>query len=178
MNLLAASGAWVLDVVFFALIALGTLFGVWRGFLKGICKLAGTIFAVGFAFFFCFPMKNSLESTFGLTTALENALGSATAAGWIAVAISFVSLVIIIKLGAWIVGKIGTSIIDRFAPLRTVNRFLGGLLGIAKALLIILIILAIFRWINVASINEFIASSSVVGKIYDSSWFITAFRLP
>ncbi len=175
MNILAASASsWTLDVVFFALLLLGLLFGVWRGFVKGICKLAGTIFSVIFAFTFCIPMKNQLDSWFGLTSAM----GGTTAAGWGAVVISFVVLVILIKLGAWLIGKLGTLLVNKFGPVKVINKILGGLLGLVKALLFIFILLAIFRWVNAASINNFIANSAVVGKIYNSSWFIQAFHAP
>ncbi len=174
MNLLAASGSWALDLVFFLLLFLGVLFGVWRGFVKGICKLAGTIFAIVFAFTFCIPMKNLLDSWFGLT----NAMGGTTLAGWGAVVISFVVLVVLIKLGAWLIGKLGTALVEKFRPVKIINKVLGGILGLVKALLFIFILLAIFKWIDAGSINAFIAKSAVVGKIYNSAWFIGAFHLP
>lgn len=174
MNLLAASGSWVLDVIFFVILLLGMLFGVWRGFVKGICKLAGTIFSIIFAFTFCIPMKNALDSWFGLTSAM----GGTTAAGWGAVVISFVLLVILIKLGAWLIGKLGTALVDRFGPVRVINKMLGGVLGLVKALLFIFILLAIFKWIGAQGINTFIENSAVVGKIYTSPWFTGAFHLP
>lgn len=174
MNLLAATGSWVLDVIFFAVLLLGMLFGVWRGFVKGICKLAGTIFAVVFAFTFCVPMKNSLDSWFGLTAAL----GGTTLSGWISVVISFIVLVVLIKLGAWLIGKVGSVLVEKFAPLKVVNKILGGLLGLAKAMLLIFILLAILKWIDAAAVNEFIAQSAVVSRIYFSEWFMHAFHLP
>ncbi len=67
VNLLASS-AWVLDVAFIVILLFGILFGTWRGFVKGVCKLAGTVFAIFVAFTFCNAFKNSLESAFGLTT--------------------------------------------------------------------------------------------------------------
>ncbi len=174
MNILAAAGSWTLDVVFFALLILGMFFGVWRGFIKGICKLAGTIFSVIFAFTFCLPMKNQLDSWFGLTSAM----GGTAAAGWGAVVISFVALVILIKLGAWLVGKLGTFLVNKFGPVKVINKVLGGLLGLVKALLVIFILLAIFKWIGADGIDNFISDSAVVGKIYSSDWFIKAFHVP
>ncbi len=178
MNLLASSGAWVLDVIFFALILGGILIGVAHGFLRGVCKLAGTVFAVAFAFFFCMPMHGSLEKSFGLTTALTKAFGNATVAGWVSIAISFVALFVIVKVGAWLIGKFGTSLVERIAPLRVVNRVLGGLLGLAKALILIFLLLALCSWINAPAINECISSSAVVGSIYNWEWFRWAVALP
>ena len=177
MNFLAATGGWVLDVVFFAVILIALTIGVWRGFIKGICKIAGTVFAIVFSVCFCVPMENSLESTFGMTTALSNAIG-ATAGGWIAVVLSFLILVVIIKLGAWLLGKLGTALVNRFAPLKTVNKLLGGLLGLVKALVLILLLLAVLKWIGLASVDEFIASSSIVKHIYQWNWFARAMQFP
>ncbi len=177
MNILV-SGAATLDVIFFIAVLLGILLGVWRGFVKGVCKLAGTIFAIAFAVFFCMPMSGSLESTFGLTTALTDAIGNAKIAGWISVAIGFVAIVVIIKLGAWFLGKVGTKLVNKSKTLGTVNRALGGVLGLVKALLWIFIPLAICRLINLGVINDFISASTVVGSIYNWKWFVWATRLP
>ena len=71
MNLLASS-AWILDVAFILILLLGILFGTWAGFIRGVCKLAGTIFAIFVALTFCNAFKNSLESAFGLTSAIAS----------------------------------------------------------------------------------------------------------
>ncbi len=178
MNFLAVSGAWSLDIIFFVLILLGLLLGTWRGFVKGIVKLAGTFFAIIVAVGFCVPMENSLEKSFGMTTAIAKGIGNATVAGWLGVAISFVALVILVKLGAWLIGKLGTSLVERFAPLRVVNRILGALLGLVKALIIIFILLAIFKWLSIDAVNTFIRSSYVVKHIYDWKWFEWAMHIP
>ena len=49
-ELLAA--AWIPDAVFFAILALGLLIGLIRGFVKSVCKLAGTIVSIFIAFTF------------------------------------------------------------------------------------------------------------------------------
>ena len=51
---------WALDLIFFLILLLGLVLGSWRGFVKGICKLAGTIFAIVVAVTFCNPFKNAL----------------------------------------------------------------------------------------------------------------------
>ncbi len=174
MNLLAVSTGLIIDIVFFVLLAVGLILGLWRGFVKGICKLAGTMFAVVFAVSFCVPMKNFLDKTFGLT----EALGGTQAAGWGAIAISFVVLVVLLKLVAWLTGKAGTALVNKFGAVKILNKILGAVLGVAKALLLILIILAIFKWVGVASINDYIAQSSVVSKLFFSDWFANAFVIP
>lgn len=173
MNSLLAAGAWVMDVLFFAIIVIGILLGVKRGFVKGICKLAGTIFSVIVAVTFCVAMQASLERSFGATTAINGAIG-APFGEWIMVAISFILLLVIVKLGCWLLGSFGSALAEKYAPARIVNMFLGGILGAFQAFVLIFVLLAIFRWIPSDSLHEFISASSIVGKIFDSEWFINA----
>lgn len=170
MNLLANS-AWILDVVFFAIILLGILIGVTMGFLRGICKLAGTIFSIALAVAFCVPFKNNLESWFGLESALADAIGSTTAGQWISVIIAFIILAAGIRLLAWLLGNIGTKLVDKSNAMRTVNRFLGGLLGLVGAAASIFLLLAVFYWISAPGVNAFINDSAIVGAIYKWEWF-------
>ena len=161
MNLLSASTSGVVvDIVFFLLIIGGIFAGAQRGFISGVSRLAGTLFAIAFALFFCVSFSAFLENNFGMTssisdgltgafsnlemlntdisaknleTALEEAkipgfiasiivsvfadmqlpegttiamLISPIVAHWISVVISFVLLIILIKLAVWLVDKI------------------------------------------------------------------------
>ena len=169
VNLLASS-AWVLDVAFIVILLFGILFGTWRGFVKGVCKLAGTFFAIFVAFTFCNAFKNSLESAFGLTSAIAAGVGE-TVANWLSIAISFVLLFIIVKLGAWLLGKLGTALVNKVGFFRLINRILGGILGLVQALLLIFLILTICYWVGTESVNTFIGQSSIVKAIYEWEWF-------
>ena len=169
MNLLASS-AWILDVAFILILLLGILFGTWAGFIRGVCKLAGTIFAIFVALTFCNAFKNSLESAFGLTSAIASGVGE-TVANWLSIAISAVLLFLIVKLGAWLLGKIGTALVDKISIFRAINRVLGGLLGLLEALMLIFLLLTICYWINVDAVNTFIGQSSIVMAVYEWDWF-------
>ena len=173
MNLLLAAGAWVADVLFFVIFILGILLGVWRGFIKGICKIAGTVFSVIVAVTFCVAMQASMERSFGTTTAINEAIG-APFGEWIMVALCFILLVVIVKVGCWLLGKFGSAIVESCAPAKIVNMVLGGILGAFKAFIVIFVLLAIMNWIPSDSLHEFLSSSSVVGAIFDSQWFIDA----
>lgn len=168
---------WILDVIFFALLLLGIMFGTHIGLVRGICRLAGMIFSLAVAFIFCIAFSNTLESWFGLQTALENGIGNATLAGWISIAISFVSLAVLVRLGAWLVGKLGTALVDRVKPAAAVNKALGGILGGIEALLAIFLLLVICYWIGAAPVDRFIDSSFVVSAIYRWDWFIDVAHL-
>lgn len=176
--LLASVGPWILDVVFFVILLVGVFFGAFRGFVKGICKIAGTLFSIAVAVIFCVAFSARLEAWFGLETALANAIGNATVAGWISIAISFVGLVIIVRLGSWLLGKLGKALVDKFGPLKIVDRCLGGVLGLFEGLLLAFFILAVCYWIPVASMHEYIASSTIVGKVFTWDFFLRAVTLP
>ena len=179
MNLLLAKGAWTLDVLFFVLLFFGILFGVRMGFLKSVCKLAGTIFSIVIAVTFCVPLQASLEGTFGWTSAINNSIGSPWGK-WIMVIVSFIFLILLVKLGCWALGGVGTALIDHFAPIRIINMFLGGILGAFEMFTLLFVLFAIFRWIPSESLHEFISSSSVVGSIFNpnaGSWFYEATNL-
>lgn len=171
MNELLAVGAWALDVAFFVILLLGILFGVACGFVKSVCKIAGTVFSAVVAVMFCVTLQNSLEGWFGLTTALAGAIGNATVAKVIAIVISFILLFLVVKLLAWFVGKTGTALVNKFAPCRMINRILGGILGLFEAFMLIMLLLAICHWIPVEGMHEFIHSSTIVGKVFD--WVVS-----
>lgn len=79
LNNLLASAGWILDLAFFLILLAGTAYGAYRGFVHGILKLAGTIFALVFAFFFCVSFANSLETCFHMTSAITTGISGAIA---------------------------------------------------------------------------------------------------
>ena len=176
-QLLAGTSAWILDVLFFVLLLGGTLLGVKQGLLKGVCKIAGTIFSIVVAVLFCISFQNTLENWFGLTTALTEAIKIPLLAYWIANIISFIILFVVVRLGAWLIGSVGTAIVERVKWLAKLNAALGGLLGMFKSFLVIFTLLAFFSWINVGAVNDYISSSFVVGGLYNSDWFRAAVQL-
>ena len=60
-QLLLSSNGWILDLAFFLILLLGVVFGIRKGFISGVCNLAGWIFSIAFAIFFCI---NSLDIKF------------------------------------------------------------------------------------------------------------------
>ena len=183
MNLLAAKGAWSLDLIFFLLLFLGIFLGVKRGFLNSICKLAGTIFSLVIGVTFCVSLQSSLEKNFQWTSKMNESMGKAVDSPlgkWIMIVISFVFLVLLVQLACWAIGAGGTALADRYEPVKIVNMVLGGIMGAFQMFVIIFGIFAILRWIPSESLHNFIASSSVVGKIFDptqGSWFWSATNL-
>ena len=177
-NLLSSNAAISLDIAFFVIIFFGLLFGVIRGFIKSVCKWAGTVVAIFIAFTFCNAFQGALDEWFGLTGALISAINNEKLAGWIALAISFIILLIGAKLLAWILGKVGTALVDRVKAFSMINKFLGGLFGLFEALVLIFLLLMICKWISVEAIDNFMAQSSIVGRIYQWEWFEKFWTLP
>lgn len=233
-NELLASAAWIADLAFFLILILGTALGARRGFVGGICKLAGTLFATIFAFAFCVSFANVLESWFGLTTAITNGMANSIASGsevygaglasdvagaeissaletmgvggfqrwlisksfasvevipagttpamlissvltkWIVVVIAFLSLLLLIKLSAWLITKIFDAIKDKVAPIKVIDQVLGAMLGFVKAGIGIFLLLLICNWLPIQAIHAYIESSTIVGKIFVSEWFRNA----
>ena len=233
LSQLLASSGWVLDLVFFLILVLGTALGAYRGFVAGICRMAGKVASVIFALLFCVSFANFLEYCFHLTTAITTGIAASIAkngaygvglladvpgaeisdalaqigigafprwfislsiksgeiipagttaamligsvlAKWITIAISFILLIILIRLAVFFLSKVFDSVIDKFAPLRIVNQFLGAILGFVKAFILIFVILTIFNWLPIASFHAYIQSSGLVGKIFVSNWFQNA----
>ena len=177
MNLLVSPAVSV-DITFFVIILLGILIGTLRGFIKGICKIAGTVMSFFVAFTFCNAFRATIDGWFGLTDKIATAFHNATIAGWISLALSFIILLVGTKFIAWLCGKIGTVLVEKVTVFRTINRGLGGLLGLFEALVLIFLILMVCKWISTDAIDEFLCSSTIVGKIYQWDWFEWASTLP
>jgi uncharacterized membrane protein required for colicin V production len=160
------------------MLILGIFLGARRGFVAGVCKLAGTIFALAVAFAFCNSFQVTLEGWFGLTTALAGAIGNEKIAGFLAIGISFFVLLTVVKIGAWLIGKFGTALVEKARPLAIVNCFLGGLLGILKAAIVAFLLLTackyLIDWLHLQAMYDFITSSTVVGAIFQWEWFLEA----
>ncbi len=170
MNLLA-SGAWALDVSFFVIIFACVLLGAICGFVKMVCKWAGTVVSIVVAIGFCIAMKNSLEAWFGLTTAIANGIHSQTIADWISVAIAFVALVVLVRLGAWLLGSIASGLVKKNDALRKVDRVFGAILGFLFGFVTVFILLGILRVIPSDTLHNFVSSSVIVGPLFKWDWF-------
>lgn len=230
---LLASGGWVLDLVFFLFLVLGTAWGAHRGFVAGVCKLAGKWVSLIFAFVFCISFANFLETCFHMTSAISEGIAASIAkneayavgigadvagaeigealkgmgigafqrwliqvwfanidlipAGttpalliasvlskWISVVIAFLLLILLVRLGALLISKCFNAIKEKIGPLKVADQALGALLGLAKACFFIFVLLLICNWLPIGALQDFIGSSTVVGKIYTSQWFQNA----
>ena len=160
--------AWILDVIFFLLLLVGCLIGAKIGFVKGVCKIAGWFLSILIPFLFCAAFKDALENWFGMVSAISNGVHSAMLGGWLSMAISFVSLFLIVRLGTWLLGFLGTLLANSVKAIAVINTLLDGLLGMPEAFFLCYFLLLIMSWIAIPSCDAFINSSTVVGAIYRS----------
>lgn len=168
----------VIDIIFFGLLLIGLCIGTAKGFIKSVCKIAGTVLSFVLAVTFCVPLAGGLENLFGLTTAIAGGVKNGTLAYWLSVIIAFVSLLILVKLAAWIIGKLFGGLVEKVMPLRILDKFLGGILGLAEMFAIILFLLLVFKWIGIPAVNSFLEGSGVVGKLYFGEWMQWLASLP
>lgn len=234
MALCAVSSAgWILDLLFFLILILGTAFGAYRGFVSGVCRLAGKFASIAIAFLFCVSFSNLLELLFSLTTGLTNGIAGAIAkngayalplpsdvsgaeisgalsgmgigwlprlfiqisfrsvelipagttpailissvlAKWISIIISFLLLIILVRLGAKLLTKSFDALKDHFGPLRAADQALGAALGFFKAFFLFFLFLIVLNWLPIASLHTALSSGGLVGKIFSSEWFQNA----
>lgn len=170
------SASLVLDIVFFAFLVLGLFFGVKNGFWRGICALAGTLFSLLIGVLFCRKFQSFIDETLGLnmTQGIQGGLcksipseAAANLVGdWIAVAICFLILVALVRFLAWLIGKLGKSLVEKSKFFRILDRLLGGILGLVQAAMFLCFLLSFCYWLPWEALHNFIASSSVVGRIF------------
>lgn len=170
--LAAAVNGWIADVAFFVILIIGTLIGARLGFIRGVCKAAGWFLSIFFPFMFCVPFAGTLENWFGLESLIAGALG-ATIGGWLTIAISFVALIFIVRIGTWLLGIIGTALVGSLSFFRVINSLLGAILGLAETFLILMFVLIVVNWLPAGTVHEYIQASSVVSALYHSSLMTT-----
>ncbi len=224
---LLAAGGWILDVIFFVILLSSVFAGAGRGFIRSVSRLAGTLFAIAFAFLFAASFEVFLDDVFGMTTAIARGLSNSFAdnellalelsgtvneetlaiampsffakiianslvgqtlpagttgamllggvvAKWIAVVISFLLLIILIKLAVWLTSTLLSRTIEKIIFLRVVNRALGACFGFLSGGMCIFFLLSVCSWLPIPALHSFLSSSGVVGAIFSSAWFQSA----
>lgn len=162
-----------LDIVFIVALALFVILGIWRGFVVNICKLAGTILSIVLSVTFCTPAVSLIDRLFGLTDLMAQSMNP-TLAKYLAIAISFIALLVLIKLATWLIGKLLKSLVDLNAAIKAIDKVLGAVFGVCIAFVLLTLALIICRMINLDQIDQYIASTTIVNWVYTSKWFLRA----
>lgn len=137
---------WI-DIIFFAIIALSGVIGLFKGFFATALSLLGFLGTFVLAYFFSGIMVGILESLFGLSSWLTGLVGESIAnviAIVVAIAITYILIRILIFILNHTIGKFFKGKL-----FGTVNKVLGFFLGLVKGGVFIGVFLAI---VNIASL--------------------------
>ena len=160
---------WI-DIVAAAVVLIGAIVGMCRGFFASLLSLLGFVGTFILAYFFSDNILALLDQICGLSGLIEGVLGSSVG-HIVAVIIAFIATFLVIKLVIFIlnhtVGKLFTG-----RALGGINKFMGFLLGLVKGTAYVALALVA---INVASLIPSVKNWStttfeqtyVVGKVYN-----------
>lgn len=96
-------------------------------------------------------------------------------AQWTCVAISFVALVIIMKISVLLIGKIFSSIIEKIPGLNALNKILGALLGLFEMAVLLFFVFSLLHWLAIPAVDDYLQTTYIIKHIYFSEWFASAF---
>ncbi|OCT10796.1 CvpA family protein [Paenibacillus pectinilyticus] len=165
-----------------SIIALGLLIGYFRGFIAQIVSIAGMILAYLVAFYFYKDVAPLLKNAISLPTyqnyhKYEFIVKGLNVDTYILNAIAFALLFFGVKLALIIIGR-ALNILAKTPGLNAINRWSGACLGLAEALLIIVIAVNVMTIIPSDGSQKLLKSSSiapylinelpqVAGKLHD-----------
>lgn len=165
-----------------SIIVLGLLIGYFRGFIAQIVSIAGMILAYLIAFYFYKDVAPLLKNAISLPTyqnyqKYEFVVKGLKLDTYILNAIAFALLFFGVKLALVIIGR-ALNVLAKTPGLNAINRWSGALLGLAEALLIVIIAVNVMTIIPSDGNQKLLASSSiapylinelphVAGKLHD-----------
>jgi uncharacterized membrane protein required for colicin V production len=171
-----------LDFIMLTLAAGGLIVGYWRGFIAQIVSLAGFFIAYIVAFQFYRDFAPVLQRTFALPASssyqkYEFAVNILHLDTYIYNALAFALLFFGVKLALSVIGRL-LHFIAKVPGLNFVNRWSGALLGIAEALLLIIISINVMTIIPSDGVQKLLSGSvfapylinhlpSFAGKLHD-----------
>ena len=136
-----------IDIAIFALIALSGLFGLWRGIVKEVFSLASLIIAIVVV-----RLYGSLAAA-----QLEGLIDSNVLRLALASAFLFISVMV---FGSWTITLLQKFL--TFTGLRLIDRVLGGAFGLARGVLILMILIYFAE--PFAGTRQFWLESSAIAK--------------
>jgi membrane protein required for colicin V production len=134
----------VVDILFIIVALIFLVLGIWRGIISEVFRIVALIGGFTAALFF----HRQLAAHFGFLSAAANVKAN------IAFVIIFVTVLVLILLIGW-----GFRKAVQFATLGWIDRLIGGVLGIAKALILAWIFYAIVSFVPSNKIHASVDSS-------------------
>ncbi|UKS24669.1 CvpA family protein [Paenibacillus sp. HWE-109] len=153
------------DYVMLAIVALGLLLGYFRGFIAQIVSIAGFILAYLVAFYFYKDLAPLLRNAISLPTyenyqKYEFIVKGLNLDTYILNAIAFALLFFGVKFALVFLGR-ALHILAKTPGLNFINRWSGALLGLAEALLIIIIAVNVMTIIPSDGLQKLLANSTI-----------------
>lgn len=152
---------WV-DIVFFAVLAIFLIVGLWKGFIDSILSLVSTGVALVVAILVAKPASAFINKIINLPAWFEKMLagvmkeesvslfGSSALtftkqqfAAFLAIVASVIIVFILIKLAIWLLAKLFDSVVKNSTIGSGLNRVLGGLFGLVRGGVVVIVVLAL-----------------------------------
>lgn len=176
---------WV-DIVFFAIIILFALIGLWKGFFESLISLISTALCVVASVYLAKPCASFINNTIGLDTPkmFDGLIGKFTKeqqfslfnmtftrgeiAGFLSMIFAGLVVFVLLKLAIYLLSKLFDSITKRNTVLNGLNRVLGMLFGIVKGGVIVIVTLAICTvFARFTKVEDYIKESKVTNWVYN-----------
>lgn len=176
---------WV-DIVFFAIIILFAVIGIWKGLFESILSLISTAVCVAVAVYLAKPCASFINNTIKLDTPkmFDGLIGKFTKetsfeyfgmtftrgeiAGFLSMIFAGLVVFILLKLAIYLLAKLFDSISQKDSVLSGLNRVLGMLFGIIKGGVIVIVSLAICTvFARFTKVEDYIKKSTVTNWVYN-----------
>lgn len=176
---------WV-DIVFFAIIIIFALIGLWKGLFESLISLISTAVCVAVAVYLAKPCASFINNTIGLDTPkmFDGLIGKFSQkqsfelfgmtfkrgeiAGFLSMIFAGIVVFILLKLAIYLLAKIFDSITNGNTVLNGLNRVLGMLFGIIKGGVIVIVTLAICTvFARFTKVETYIKQSTVTNWVYN-----------
>jgi uncharacterized membrane protein required for colicin V production len=160
-----------LDIIMLVLTACGLIVGFWRGFIAQIVSLAGFFIAYIVAFQFYRDFAPVLQRTFAWPASssyqkYEFAVKILHVDTYVYNALAFALLFFGVKLSLSVVGRL-LHFIAKAPGLNFVNRWSGALLGVAEALLIMIISVNVMTIMPSDGVQKLLSGSTLAPYVID-----------
>ncbi len=176
---------WV-DIIFFAIIIIFALIGLWKGLFESLISLISTAVCVAISIYLAKPCASFINNTIGLDTPkmFDGLIGKFTEeqqfslfnmtfkrseiAGFLSMIFAGIVVFILLKLAIYLLAKIFDSITNGNTVLNGLNRVLGMLFGIIKGGIIVIVTLAICTvFARFTNVETYIKQSTVTNWVYN-----------
>lgn len=176
---------WV-DIVFFVIIAIFALIGLWKGLFDSLLSLISTGVCVVVAVWLAKPCASFINNTikldvpklfdgligkFSTETTFEffgMTFSRGEIAGFLSMIFAGLIVFILLKLGIYLLAKLFDSITSNSTALSGLNRLFGLLFGLVKGGVIVIVALAICTiFARFTNVETYIKQSTVTNWVYN-----------